>query len=363
MMIPVILSGGVGTRLWPVSQINNPKPFIKLPDGETLLQKTYARVIKLNNIREIYTVTNKEYHNKCIVEFNKINNEYIKPLFNCILEPFSRNTAPAITLAALTIADKCGDESIMLVLPSDHIIDDLNSFLIDISKAHLIAQLGKIVTFGFTPTRPETGYGYIEMGDLCALNDFKFYKTNKFIEKPNVHLAEMYIKTKRFLWNGGMLCFQIKTFLQEMEKYDNELLIETKNCWLESKEESVNQRTLNINKALFHKINNISIDYALLEKSQNIVVLPCEFNREDIGSWDSFKLLLKSDKNHNNILGEAITIDSFNNLIYGKEKIIACIGVNDLLIIDTPHALLIVDRHRSQEVKDITEKINKSKQY
>lgn len=343
-IIPVILSGGAGTRLWPISRESHPKPFMALPDGESLLMKTYARAAALPHIDEIITITNKDYYYKSKAEYAGVHSHH-QPIQRFILEPFAKNTAAAIALAALTVAEERGDEAILLILPADHLITPNPPFIKACQEAFTLANAGHLVTFGITPTRPETGYGYIE----CA-NDFS---VQRFVEKPELEKAIEYVEAGNYFWNSGMFCFTAGQILAEMAAHAPEVLQAANTCFDASYQP--NASVLYCDESSFTKIPSISIDYAVMEKSNQISIVPCKFNWQDIGSWEAYKQLFVADAEGNTVIGDAILIDSKDNLIHSHHRMVSSIGINNLAIIDTPDALLITQRDRAQDVKQIVQ--------
>ncbi len=342
-LIPTILCGGAGSRLWPVSRELHPKPFIRLPDGLSLLQKTFLRGAKLAQVDEILTVTNREFFFKTKDEFAEVNQNGIDVSY--ILEPFGRNTAAAIAAAALLVADKHGDDAIMLVLPADHLIEDAEAFAAAIASAMTLAAEGQIVTFGIQPDRPETGYGYIEADGNRVLN---------FVEKPSLEKAQEYLVSGRFLWNSGMFCFMPRILLQEMEQHCPEILLATKTCIEQSR--IVTGKGIcqfELDPEYFNLVPENSIDYAVIEKSSQVAVVPCSIGWSDIGSWNALGDLSTPDAEGNRIEGEALLHDVGNCYIRSQERLVAAVGVNNLIIIDTPDALLVADKARDQDVKRI----------
>lgn len=344
-LIAVILSGGTGSRLWPVSRESHPKPFIQLADHQTLLQKTFQRACNLASVAEVMTITNKEYYLKSKAEYEKNSH---KPVTTFILEPFARNTAPAIALAALKIAKQYGNDAIMLILPADHLITDTAAFAQQCELACRLASTEScLVTFGIRPTHPETGFGYIE----CGAAKSGAHQVKRFVEKPNATTAQSYIDAGNYLWNAGMFCFKAGVILDELAAHAPDLLKQA--MATAENNPSFDQNVTDITDAHFNSMPSISIDYAVMEKSDNIMVLACDFGWHDIGSWEAYKQIHQADQSGNTVFGEAILIDSQNNLVHSETRMVASIGINNLAIIDTPDALLITHRDRAQDVKDI----------
>jgi mannose-1-phosphate guanylyltransferase len=350
-LIPVILSGGTGSRLWPVSRESHPKPFITLPDGQSLLQKTFSRACQFKNAPEIITITNKEYYLKSKAEYEK-RNDTLPPQF-FLLEPVARNTAPAIALAALKAVESLGPDTLLLILPADHLVNDVETFMHYAEKAQELAKAGHLVTFGIKPTSPETGFGYIE----CLKNS---YQVRRFIEKPDLETAKSYLASGNFLWNSGMFCFKASAILQQFELLAPELLSAAKTCWQATKTNTHHPHVIEFDHDTFAKLPDISIDYAIMEKSDAIAVITCDFTWQDIGTWEAYKKLFASDQNGNTVLGDAILIDSKNNFIHSEGRMVTSIGIQNLAIIDTPDAVLISDLHRTQDVKKIVQTLKKN---
>lgn len=342
-LMPVILCGGAGSRLWPVSRQLHPKPFIRLADGESLLQKTFMRAALLPGVDSMLTVTNRELFFQTEDEFREVNEGQLATSF--ILEPFGRNTASAVVAAALHIANTFDEEVLMLILPADHLISDQQAFSEAVVQAMALAQQGKIVTFGIEPDRPETGYGYIEANGTTVLN---------FIEKPSLINAQAYLDSGNFLWNSGMFCFSARTLLQEMEAHAPDILLATQAC-IEQSRLAMGKgfSQLELDAPSFQLVPENSIDYALVEKSANVAVVPCSIGWSDIGSWNALGDLVEADSQGNRIEGEAILHDVTNCYIRGQDRLVGAVGVNNLVIIDTPDALLVADKSRDQDVKHL----------
>lgn len=344
ILVPTILCGGVGARLWPVSREAHPKPFIRMEDGQSLLQKAFLRGAQLDHVKEVLTVTNRELYFKMEDEFREVNQGNVATSF--ILEPFGRNTAPAIAIAALSMEKKYGPEATLLVLAADHLIADQNAFAEAVSKAMVLAAKGKIVTFGIKPDAPETGYGYIEASPDDA------NQVLRFVEKPDQATAKNYLASGNFLWNSGMFCFTAGTILKQMETCCPDILAAARTCLATSRVASGTGFTqLELDGETFEQVPNDSIDYAVMEKTDSAAVVPCNIGWSDIGCWKSLGELTPADDNNNNVQGDVLIIDSHNCTIRSEDRIVAVIGLNDLVVIDTPDALLVADKHRAQEVK------------
>ncbi len=346
-LIPVILSGGAGTRLWPVSRELHPKPFIRLADGASLLQKAFTRASGLRDVAEILTVTNRELYFKTADEYAELGRAPMPLRF--ILEPEGRNTAPAIAAAALDAASRWPEETIMLFLTADHLIENVESFGNAVEKASALANAGNIVTFGIQPTGPETGYGYIQADDN---------KVVAFVEKPDLKTAEQYLADGSYLWNSGMFCAQIKVILEQFAQHAPAVLEQARTALEKGRElTSPTASQVELEPAAFAAIENISVDYAIMEKTTTAAVVPCDIGWSDIGSWDTLGAIGKQDAQNNTTDGEVLMHDTHGCYIRSAGRLIATVGVDNLVVIDTPDALLVADRARSQEVKQIVQQL------
>lgn len=325
----VILCGGSGTRLWPLSRTTQPKQFVKIFDDESLYQKTIVRNSFLNPSYSI--ILNQKQFSICKKQSNVEN-------INFLLEPIGRNTAPAIALAAF---NSDPDET-LLVLPSDHLINKQAEYESCIKKAIHLANEDNLVTFGIEPEYPETGYGYIEANGADVTS---------FKEKPDFVTAQTYVEAGNYFWNSGMFCFKAKTYLDELKEHSPKIYHASKNAY---ENKNLVDKTITFNEEDFRNIPGESIDYAVMEKSRKVKVVKASIGWNDLGSYDS---LAKHVKNYKDV----VQINSNNNLIIGNKKIITTIDVDDLYIIDTDDAILIGKKGSSQKVKDIVVKLKEIK--
>jgi mannose-1-phosphate guanylyltransferase len=356
-LIPVILSGGVGSRLWPVSREAHPKPFMTLPDGQNLIQKTFVRAAKLRGVTEVVTVTNREHLFKTEDEYSLVNSQGHSQIY--ILEPFGRNTTAAIALAALQLREKYGDQAHMLVLAADHMIKDDAAFAEAVARATHLSSQGWLVTFGIQPLYPETGFGYIEARVNTPVDGG--FKVESYVEKPDVETAQSYIAAGNYFWNSGMFCFQVGTLLDELEKHAPQILAEVSECLAHSRlAVAAGYSCLTIDADTFTKVTDISIDYAVMERSQNVAMVPCDIGWTDIGSWNAVSDLTPEDADGNRFEGEVISHGARNNYVKSEDRLTALVGVEDLLVIDTADALLIAHRDNAQDVKHIVGQLKSS---
>jgi mannose-1-phosphate guanylyltransferase len=348
-LIPVILSGGAGTRLWPVSREQHPKPFIRLADGQSLLQKSFLRAKGLPNVVEVLTVTNRDLFFKTADEYRETGN--IPMPLGFILESEGRNTAPAIAAAAITIHQSYGPKAVMLFLTADHLIADIAAFTEAVQTAVKLAETGKVTTFGIQPEGPETGYGYIES---------EGHTVKRFVEKPDLKTAQEYVASGKYLWNSGMFCMTAETAMAELKRYAPAVLESVeKSLQVSRRLEGAGQYQIELDPETFKKADSISIDYALMEKTTHAAIVACNIGWSDIGSWNALGDLIPQDANGNSLEGETYLYDVTNTFIQASGRLIAAVGVDNLIVIDTPDALLVAHKDRSQDVKQIVGQLKK----
>jgi mannose-1-phosphate guanylyltransferase len=361
---PVIMAGGTGSRLWPLSRELYPKQFLKLDGDMTMLQNTIERLSGISHENPV--VICNEDHRFIVAEQLKIINKLTK---NIILEPVGRNTAPAIALAALTVNQTCNEtinsaisdkdeDPLLLVLAADHVITDSESFQRSILNAIPYAEEGKLVTFGIVPTGPEIGYGYIRSGSAikqCSQeNEILAYAVDQFVEKPNVETAIEYLRSGNYYWNSGMFLFRASRYLEELSKFRPDIL---NSCVTAVGEINPDLDFVRIDTDAFVNCPSESVDYAVMESTKDAVVVPMNAGWSDVGSWSSLWEISDKDSEGNVFSGDVITHRSNNNYIYAESALVTTVGIDDLVIIQTKDAVLVSRRDRVQDVKQIVEKI------
>lgn len=345
----VIMAGGGGTRFWPMSRQANPKQLLNLSGVDTLINETIDRVNSISEIDNLYIVTNKIQTNllkdtvkgKCIHA-------------NVLSEPSARNTAAAIGFAAFTIMKKHGD-GVMCVYPADHYIKDGEGYVKTIKEAVKVAsENDKLVTIGITPTFPSTGYGYINFDRNQSYNNTA-YQVLEFVEKPNYEKAKSYIKTQKYVWNSGMFVWKVSKILEDFKRYlpkvYNKLEELSQYIGTNKEEEMINE--------IYPTIPSISIDYGIMERSDDVVVVPGEFGWNDVGSWDVLGAIYPTDEDGNIKRGDTITIDTNNSVVYSEDKLIATVGVKDVIVVSTKDAVMVCNKDNAQDVKLIVEQLKK----
>lgn len=331
-MFGVILAGGSGSRLWPLSRELYPKQLLTLNADKSLLQATFERLNNFIPAQNIISVTNSKHHSNIKMQLSKLSEDTV-----ILAEPISKNTAPAIALSIKYIVENYNEDEIILVVPSDLQINDVEKFTQTIKNSEHFANEGFIVTFGIKPNYPETGYGYI-----CAENE----KVVSFVEKPNRQTAEKYIQNGNYFWNSGIFMFKASTIIKEFKKYCPEIDSVIKNIDFSEKSISFTE---------FDKMPNISIDYAVMEKSSNIVMVELKSDWKDLGSWKSIYEISPKDENNNVFVGHVLDKDSKNSLVYSSSKLVATIGLEDTVIVETEDAILACKKDKTDEVKQVYE--------
>lgn len=351
MLVPVILSGGAGTRLWPVSRSAYPKPFMRMGDGESLLRKTLDRALRLADGAPVLTVTGRDYYFLTRDEYAQHPQADLDRL-PFLLEPAGRNTAPAVVLAALYAREHVGADAVLLILPADHLIRDLDAFAADAGRAAALARDGWLVTFGIRPTHPETGFGYIRMG--AAVDGREGRQVGAFVEKPSREVAESYVASGDYVWNSGMFCFRADTLLAVAAQVCPDVLAAAQACHAQA---TSHESPVEYAREAFLAQPDISIDYAIMERAPKVAVVPAAFDWSDIGSWKAISDLDEADSDGNRVRGQAIVVESENCFIQSDARMVAAVGVRDLVIVDTGDAVLVSHRERAQQVKLVVERL------
>jgi len=349
-MFAVIMAGGKGSRFWPRSREKMPKHLLDIKGERTIIRETVDRIRPLVPPERTLIVTGRSHAAELIRRLPEI------PAENILIEPVGRNTAPCIGLAALHIQKRVPD-AVMLVLPSDHRIGDENAFRRVMAAAGRAASgRDALITIGIRPTGPETGYGYIEQGDLFATGEGeKIYRVRSIREKPPLEQAREFLRQGRFLWNSGMFVWKASTILKAIDRFLPELhegLLQIREALGTEREEEIVGEVYSAQKA-------VSIDYGVMEKAEDVLVVPGDFDWSDLGSWDALWEVSGKDENGNAVRGSFIGIDAGNSLVHSPGKLVALVGVRDLLVVDTDDALLICRRGRSQDVRKVVETLER----
>jgi mannose-1-phosphate guanylyltransferase len=346
-VIIVILAGGSGTRFWPLSRVRHPKQLMSVLGGKSMLQRTVERVLPLQPER-VMVITNRLQAKETAAQLDYITDVPVE----VIAEPVGRNTAPAVGLAARLVA--ATPEAVMVVLPADHVIPDEEQFCKTLRHGETAARGGNLVTLGIAPTRPETGYGYIEVATGSAGNGP--FPVSRFVEKPNRDRAEQFLASGNFYWNSGMFLWRADVILDELRRHLPPLY--TALMSLKVRDGRVGGEEL---EAFYAGVKSESIDFGVMEKSNRVAMIPASFGWSDVGSWIALPEVLDSDENGNvviNAVGEILT-DSRGCLVYGDGKLVTLLGVSNLIIVETPDAFLVCSRERAQEVKGIVDELQR----
>lgn len=342
----LIMAGGRGERFWPKSRKRMPKQFLSLTeDGKTMIQHTVERILPMVDVEDIYIVTNRDYKMLVQEQLPDI------PQENILCEPVGRNTAPCIGLGAVHIARKYED-AVMFVLPSDHLIKYNTIFQKTLADAADVAEQGEnLVTLGITPDYPETGYGYIKFNPEETLG--RAFAVDRFVEKPDLETAKGYLATEQYLWNSGMFIWKVSTILKNLEKY----LPETYAGLQKIQQAIGTEDERSVLEHEFEAFRSESIDYGIMEKAQNIYILSGSFGWDDVGSWLAVERIRQSNEFGNIITGNAITVDTKNTIVQGDKKLIATVGIENLIIVDTEDALLICEKDSAGNIKKVLENL------
>lgn len=340
MIKAVVIAGGVGTRLWPLSRADHPKQFLALYDNETMLQSTFKRLDGLD-IQSSITICNEEHRFFVAEQLREIDK-----LGSIILEPVGRNTAPAIALAALSLPE--GEDPLLLVLAADHVIKDEAAFSKTVRDAIPMAEAGMLVTFGIDASQPSTGYGYIKKGDPKGCG----FSVDAFVEKPSIEVAREYIESGSYFWNSGMFLFKASRYLEELKEHRPDIYDA---CLLSMRKISVDNDFLRVSEAPFRACPSDSIDYAVMEKTKDAVVIPMDAGWSDIGSWYSLWDISEKDADGNVVSGDVILNDVKSSYVRTEGKLVAAIGLTDLVIVSTKDALVVAHKSSVQDVKSVAQ--------
>ncbi|MGQ0698150.1 MAG: mannose-1-phosphate guanylyltransferase/mannose-6-phosphate isomerase [Panacagrimonas sp.] len=352
-IVSVIMAGGSGTRLWPLSRAQYPKQFLALTGGRSLLQETLLRAKAVNGATAPI-VLGSEAHKFLIAEQMKALG-YTRP--SIILEPEGRNTAPAAAVASHFAAREFGAESLVLLMPADQTVADTAAFVGSVRIAAEAARLGRIVTFGIRPTEPQTGYGYIRIG--AGLESVQgAYAVQQFVEKPSLSVAEGYLRDGRYLWNGGIFLFRADVFLAELKRLESDIhdLAETSLLGAER-----DLDFLRLEPKSFKSCRKVSIDYAVMEKTDKVATVPLDAGWDDVGSWRFMTQAMPADGHGNHVHGDAVLQDSSDNLVHANKRLVTLLGVDNVVVVETEDAVLVASRDKVQDVGKLVEKLKADK--
>lgn len=350
-IIPVILSGGAGTRLWPLSRSQYPKQFLSLAAQNTMIQETLLRLEGIDVASPI-VICNESHRFIVADQLAQIN---VKNPF-IILEPLGRNTAPAIAAGALK-AQALDKDAVMVVLPSDHVIQNKAALAHGVELACKVAAEGFLVTFGITPTAPETGYGYIK---AQVKSGEAVFPLDRFVEKPNRETAQKYLDSGEYFWNSGMFVFKASTFLAELQHFEPEIFASVEAAYTKA---AVDVDFIRLEKEAFATSPSRSIDYAVMEKTSKGKVIPLDAGWNDVGAWSALWEVNKKDENQNVIFGDVLTQNTQDSYIYSQGRLVAAVGLRDMVVVETKDAVLVAERSQVQGVKDIVEELKRQERH
>ncbi len=339
-MKSIILAGGSGSRLWPLSREEYPKQLLSFDKEQSLLQKTFNRLCTFSKPADIVTVTNIKHYSNIKLQLNKIDSSNV-----VIGEPFGKNTAPAIASTLQYFIQQGCEDDVVLIVPSDHLIKDIDGFNKTVELGKKLAEQGYIVTFGIKPTYPETGYGYIKTEKALSVG----YKVEKFVEKPNFETAKKYLDSGNYYWNGGIFMGKISTFLNEFKKYASDI-------YMHLGELNFSKST-QINYSVYEKMPSISIDYAIMEKSDKIALVKLQSDWNDLGSWQSIFNVKEKDENGNVLTGKVVVDNVKNSFIYSQKEVVAVSSLENIILVETEDAIMACKLDESQNVKKLYEKL------
>lgn len=339
-MKSIILAGGSGSRLWPLSREEYPKQLLSFDKEQSLLQKTFNRLCSFSKLADIVTVTNIKHYSNIKLQLNKIDSSNV-----VIGEPFGRNTAPAIASTLQYFIQQVCEDDVVLIVPSDHLIKDIDGFNKTVEQGKELAEQGYIVTFGIKPTYPETGYGYIKTEKALSVG----YKVEKFVEKPNFETAKKYLDSGNYYWNGGIFMGKISTFLNEFKKYASDIYMHLGKLDFSN--------STQINYSVYEKMPSISIDYAIMEKSDKIALVELQSDWNDLGSWQSIFNVKEKDENGNVLTGKVVVDNVKNSFIYSQKEVVAVSSLENIILVETEDAIMACKLDESQNVKKLYEKL------
>jgi len=355
-MHAVIIAGGSGTRFWPKSRENLPKQLLNISGQGTLIQNTVGRISPVIPVENIWVITNEQHAFETCYQLKKMG----VPPSQLLTEPIARNTAAAIGYSAKILSQRNPD-AIMAVFPADHVITTIEPFLKLLKQAETIANENHLVTLGIKPTSPETGYGYIKQGKAIEENSFK---VDRFIEKPDKLTAEKYLKEGSYYWNSGIFVWEVSTLLNEISLFLPKLYEQLEKLTSNTapiKGKYPYQKLSESGKKIFHSLESVSIDHGVMEKSTNVAVLPAEIGWNDVGTWTSLAKISKNDSHGNVINGNVVSVENSDSIIQAENRLVAALGLKNIIVVDTPDALLVCAKERAQDIKKIVEKIKLEK--
>ena len=345
-MYGIILAGGSGSRLWPLSRELYPKQLLKINTEKSLLEGTYLRLLQITDENKIISITNSKHYSDVKSQLDEITKNPV-----VLQEPTSKNTAPAASVCVKYILDKFGDD-IILIVPSDHLINDLKLFKESVVEAENLAKKGYIVTFGIKPSSPQTGYGYIKT-DKEITKKSNEWLVSEFKEKPDEKTAKKYFKSGKYYWNSGMFMFKASVFMEALRKYAPDIY--------SNLSEYDFKKSDSIDFMKFDKMPSISLDYAVMEKTNNMVLVPLKSDWNDLGCWESIYDINKKNKDGNVNIGNVIAKDCKNSMLYSSDRLIAGVGLDNILLVETADAILVCDKNKTQEVKAVYDKLKEMK--